>query len=130
VTVDGRQADKFKLSNAHGVADLWVEPRTQYPIRLQDKMVRVDWSPFEVGTQPAALFDPPTRQTRLGIPDVLGGPNGALGQMLSDQIPLVLAQQLGDNLVAKIRRAAQTPLGVVLATLFGPTWEKMLLNSP
>ncbi len=130
VTLDGRRADKFKLSNAHGTAYLWVAPRTRYPIRLQDDTARVDWSPFDLGARPSALFDPPTRQTKLGIPDFLGGPNSALGDMLSDQIPLILSQQLGADLTAKIRRASRTPLGVALATLFGPTWQKMLLNSP
>ncbi len=129
VTLEGRLADKFKLSNAHGVAHLWVAPRTHYPIRLQDDTARVDWSPFDLGAQPSGLFDPPT-QTTLGIPDFLGGPNSVLGQMMSDQIPLILAQQLGDDLAAKIRRASRTPLGVALGTLFGPTWQKMMLDSP
>lgn len=130
VTLNKRPADKFKLSNAHGVAHLWVAPRTRYPIRLQDDTARVDWGPFDLGAKPSTLFDTPTRQTKLGIPDFLGGPDGALGQMMSDQLPVILAQQLGDDLAAKIRRASRTPLGVALGTLFGPTWQKMLLNSP
>lgn len=129
VTLDGRPADKFRLSNARGTAHLWIEPRTRYPIRVEDRSTRVSWSPFDVGAQPAALFEPPSRRTRLGVPDFLGGPNGALGQMMSDQIPFILEQQLGEDLVAKIRRSARTPLGIILSRLFGPTWEKMLLNA-
>jgi hypothetical protein len=130
VTLNGRPADKFKLSNTHGVAHLWVEPRTRHPIRMQDDTARVTWSRFALGALPSALFEPPTRQTKLGIPDLLGGPNSALGQMMSDQLPLILAQQLGDDLAAKIRRASRMPLGVALGTFFGPTWQKLLLGSP
>ena len=129
VTLDGRPADTFKLSNARGVAHLWVEPHTQYPIRLQDDTTSVEWGPFHLGSQPVGLFDPPARDTKLVVPDFLGGPSGAVGQMMSDQIPVILAQLLGDDLVAKIRRSSPTPLGVVLSALFGPTWEKMLLNA-
>ncbi|MBI3607735.1 MAG: DUF4412 domain-containing protein [Nitrospirae bacterium] len=125
-SVKGQVCDKFKLSNSNGVAFFWANQQTQLPVRLQDDKSTIDWENYQIGAQPAALFDPPSGISKFEMPNM----GMMLGQNLAGMalggLGGQMAQQFGGNLGTTIGLAAGGPMGMMLGRMVGQSIGGML----
>ena len=58
-TIDGRPADKYKVSFGEGDAFMWIDSEKNVPLRMKSGDATVDFKNYQFGPQPAERFQPP-----------------------------------------------------------------------
>lgn len=58
-SVNGKEADKYEFKGEDQVAYAWIDPATQFPVRMMASGATVDWKNYHVAPQPDENFAPP-----------------------------------------------------------------------
>ncbi len=116
-TVDGRHCLKYELTWQGRSALVWSDAETGAPVRMRDAEVSMEWRNYQVGPQPAALFEPPAGYERQVMPD-LGDMSGMAG-MMAAQTALGMAGGVAAQAAGQAGAAAGMVLGGPIGAMIG-----------
>jgi hypothetical protein len=86
--MNGKDCDKYRYDSGEKPAFAWIDPATQFPVRMQYESSTVDWKNYSTGPQPAQLFEVPKgyevvdmdeMMKKMGAMGGMQGMGGAMG---------------------------------------------------
>jgi uncharacterized protein DUF4412 len=80
--IDGRTADKYRISYEQGSGLMWIDAERQLPLRMEAEGSTVEFKDYDFGPQPAELFQPPKGYEIMDMDEMMAKmPQGAMGGM-------------------------------------------------
>jgi hypothetical protein len=76
--VNGVEADKYQMTAEDQVAYAWIDPSTQFPVRMQSAEATVDWKNYKAGPQPEKNFIPPKDYELLDVDEMMAKASAAM----------------------------------------------------
>jgi outer membrane lipoprotein-sorting protein len=114
-TIDGKAADKYKVTTPEGDGTMWVDAQNNLPLRMESGDGVVEFKNYQFGPQPPELFQPPKGMEVKDYDALMANmPKNMMSGMMSG-----MASQMGGGLGGSLGGSLGGALGGPLGSMVG-----------
>ncbi len=97
-TIDGKEADKYRVTYEEGSGLMWIDAKTHLPLRMESEGTRVDFKNYQFGPQPAELFEVPKGYEVMDLDQMMASMPKGMGGMMGSMTGGMMGGAMGSSM--------------------------------